>query len=39
VAKDVREGWITHARARDVYLVALDDRGEVDPGATARLRA
>jgi N-methylhydantoinase B len=38
VAKDVREGWVSAARARDVYGVALDDAGEVDAAATAALR-
>jgi N-methylhydantoinase B len=39
VAKDVREGWVTHTRAREVYRVALTDTGEVDADATAALRA
>ena len=39
VARDVREGWISAARAVAVYKVALDDEGSVDPVATAALRA
>ncbi|MEV4892980.1 hydantoinase B/oxoprolinase family protein [Nonomuraea sp. NPDC055795] len=39
VARDVREGWITAARAREVYLVALDADGHPDPDGTARLRS
>jgi N-methylhydantoinase B len=39
VAKDVAEGWITPARARDVYRVALAANGVVDLEETAGLRA
>jgi N-methylhydantoinase B len=39
VAEDMREGWITRARAREVYLVALDAMGAIDPEATRALRA
>jgi len=39
VEADVREGWISRARARDVYGAVLDERGLVDAGATAALRA
>lgn len=39
VAKDVAEGWVSVERARDVYGVAVSAAGEVDPAATARLRA
>ncbi len=39
VAKDVREGKVSPARARDVYRVGLDARGQVDPIETARLRS
>jgi N-methylhydantoinase B len=39
VAKDVREGWISMGRARDVYRTALTPAGEVDPAGTAALRA
>ena len=38
VADDLREGWITRVRAREVYGVELDDTGAVDHAATARLR-
>jgi N-methylhydantoinase B len=38
VARDVREGWISAARARDVYRVAVDEGGNVDLGATRALR-
>ncbi|MFI6287182.1 hydantoinase B/oxoprolinase family protein [Streptomyces sp. NPDC051018] len=39
VARDVREGWISAERARRIYRVVVDGRGEVDPAATARIRA
>ena len=39
VAKDALEGWITTGRAREVYLVALDEDGAVDDIETAALRA
>ena len=39
VAEDVREGWISGARATAVYKVALDEAGRVDAVATAALRA
>jgi N-methylhydantoinase B len=39
VAKDVREGWVTARRSREVYLVALDERNEIDEIETAALRA
>jgi N-methylhydantoinase B len=39
VAEDMREGWITRARAREVYRVALDAMGAIDPEATRALRA
>jgi N-methylhydantoinase B len=38
VEKDVREGWISAERAREVYGVALDGAGLADPVATQRLR-
>ena len=38
VANDVREGWITPARARDIYRVAIAEDGTVDRQATERLR-
>ncbi|MFX3653922.1 MAG: hydantoinase B/oxoprolinase family protein [Paracoccaceae bacterium] len=38
VARDVREGWVSPDRARDVYRVALDGAGAVDAAETARLR-
>jgi len=39
VARDVREGWVSRARARDVYRVVLTDAGAVDEAATRALRA
>ena len=39
VAADVREGWITRARAREVYGVEIDERGRVSDTATAERRA
>ena len=33
------EGWISRARARDVYRVALDEQGQVADEETRRLRA
>lgn len=39
VAKDVREGWISAARAREIYRVAVNDSGELDEAATSALRA
>ncbi|HJU46906.1 MAG TPA: hydantoinase B/oxoprolinase family protein, partial [Gaiellaceae bacterium] len=39
VAKDVREGWVSGDRARDVYAVALRPDGSVDEAGTARLRS
>jgi N-methylhydantoinase B len=38
VAKDVREGWVSAERARDVYGVVLDASGALDMKATALLR-
>jgi N-methylhydantoinase B len=38
VARDVREGWVTPDRARDVYAVVVDGDGAVDEAATAQLR-
>lgn len=38
VAHDVREGWVSQARAADVYGVALTDDGNVDAAGTALLR-
>ena len=38
VAKDVREGWVSGQRARDVYRVAVTSGGEIDEAATAALR-
>lgn len=38
VRRDVAEGWITAARARDIYCVALHQDSTVDPSATAQLR-
>ena len=39
VARDVREGWVSVERARDLYRVALDAAGDVDDTATRALRA
>lgn len=38
VARDVREGWITQERARQIYGVAVDATGAVDAAATNALR-
>jgi N-methylhydantoinase B len=38
VVKDVRDGFVTRERARDVYGVALDPSGTVDDAETKRLR-
>jgi N-methylhydantoinase B len=34
VVKDLREGWITPARAAEIYGVVVDDEGVVDVAAT-----
>lgn len=39
VAADVREGWISRARAREVYAVVLDESLGIDAPATAAIRA
>ena len=39
VIRDVREGWISAERARNVYGVALSFDGELDAAATARFEA
>ena len=39
VANDVRDGIVSIRTARDVYAVAVDTAGVLDPAATARLRA
>lgn len=39
VARDVREGWISRERARDVYGVALADDGSVEMQETTALRS
>jgi len=39
VAEDVREGYVSAAVAREVYRVALDGKGQVDPVATEALRS
>jgi N-methylhydantoinase B len=39
VAEDVREGWVTSHRARDVYGVVLSDDGQPDLSATEARRA
>jgi len=38
VARDVAEGWVSRATARQVYGVALDEGGAPDETATAALR-
>lgn len=38
VAKDVREGWVTSDRARDIYGVVLLPDGAIDSSATQDLR-
>jgi N-methylhydantoinase B len=38
VLKDVKEGWISAARAHEVYGVALDANGEIDMVKTNKLR-
>ncbi len=39
VAENVRDGWITVGRAREIYKVAIDASGNVDINATEMLRA
>ncbi len=39
VARDVRDGLVSVAAARDLYRVAVDGLGVLDEAATARLRA
>jgi N-methylhydantoinase B len=39
VAEDVREGWITSARAREIYKVAVTEGGVLDDAGTQTLRA
>ena len=39
VLHDVREGWISRERARDVYQVALTADDEIDQEATRALRS
>jgi N-methylhydantoinase B len=39
VAGDVREGWLSAAKARQVYGVAVTSDGEADEHETAALRA
>jgi N-methylhydantoinase B len=38
VLKDVRDGWISRARAADVYGVVVDIGGDLDPAATTARR-
>jgi N-methylhydantoinase B len=38
VARDVRDGKVSVARAREIYRVAVSAEGIVDQAATARLR-
>jgi N-methylhydantoinase B len=38
VAHDVREGWVSRERAREVYGVEVDERGEVVVEATRERR-
>jgi hypothetical protein len=39
VTHDVREGWISRERAREVYGVAVYEQGEVAVAATGEARA
>jgi hypothetical protein len=39
VAHDVREGWVSRARAREVYGVEVDEGGKVVVEATRERRA
>ena len=39
VQRDVREGWVSRERARDVYGVILDETARLDHDATEQLRA
>lgn len=39
VSHDVREGWVSPGRARDVYRVEIDMAGNIDELGTARLRS
>ncbi len=39
VVRDVREGKVSAARARELYRVEIDSSGGLDPVATARLRS
>jgi N-methylhydantoinase B len=39
VARDVREGWITPARAAEIYGVSVTPEGEIDAIATEALRS
>lgn len=39
VARDVREGWVSHERAAEIYRVVVDHHGELDRTATAVLRS
>ena len=38
VKRDVREGWITIEKAREIYGVAINDKGEVDTPKPVALR-
>jgi N-methylhydantoinase B len=38
VRHDFQEGWITKQRARDVYGVVFDERGNIDESATSQRR-
>ena len=38
VGHDVREGWVSRERARDIYRVEIDAAGNIDEAVTARLR-
>jgi N-methylhydantoinase B len=38
VLADVREGWVSQARAREVYGVMMDDDGLIDENGTTQLR-
>jgi len=39
VLHDVTEGWVTRARAEEVYGIAIDDAGAIDQQKSAALRS
>jgi N-methylhydantoinase B len=38
VIRDVREGWVSRDRAREIYGVVLTDKLELDHAATQKMR-